>query len=201
MDVRKAREDDVNSIVEIHQAAFKGFFLTSLGTRFLKLYYSTFISSNKGVVYCANIDDKIVGFSACSYLSKGFNSSLIKNNFVKYGVEAFRLFLNNPKTIVRLYKNINKESNNKSFVDNGLYAELYSIAVDPSCQGGGVGRQLLTATESDVINHNNQISLTTDYYDNEKTIGFYHSLGYEDYYEFTAYPDRRMWRMIKKLDS
>ena len=197
--IRKAEVSDIERIVKIHQVAFKDFFLTSLGGRFLKLYYSTFIRSSKGVVYCAVKDYKVVGFSACSYVSKGFNSTLIKNNLFKYGIEAFRLLFSKPKAILRLAKNMNKESKDESINDDGLYAELYSIAVDPSCQGGGVGKLLLTVTESDVRIHNDRISLTTDYYNNEKAIGFYHSLGYKDFYEFTTYPDRRMWRMIKKL--
>ena len=65
--------------------------------------------------------------------------------------------------------------------------------------GSGIGKKLLIATEEDVAKHNSKISLTTDYYNNEKTIGFYHSLGYQDYYEFVTYPDRRMYRMIKNL--
>ena len=59
--------------------------------------------------------------------------------------------------------------------------------------------QLLTATEHDVKEHNDAISLTTDFYNNHNTIGFYHALGYQDLYEFVAYPDRKMWRMIKRL--
>lgn len=197
--IRKAEVTDIESIVRIHQGAFKDFFLTSLGDGFLKLYYSTFINSRNGIVYCAVKDDQIVGFSACSYVSKGFNRSLIINNMFKYGVEAIRLLFSKPKAILRLAKNMNKESKDESIRDDGLYAELYSIAVDPSCQGGGVGRSLLSATETAVKNHNDRISLTTDYFENEKTISFYHSLEYEDYYEFTTYPNRRMWRMIKKL--
>ena len=84
--------------------------------------------------------------------------------------------------------------------DNGEYAELYSIAVKPGNQGLGIGKKLLVATEEDVAKHNCKISLTTDYCRNEKTIGFYHSLGYDDLYEFVTFPDRRMWRMVKSLN-
>ena len=52
----------------------------------------------------------------------------------------------------------------------------------------------MIATEEDVAKHNSKISLTTDYYNNEKTIGFYRSLGYQDYYEFVTYPNRRIIR-------
>lgn len=197
--IRLASIEDVDSIVKIHQAAFENFFLTSLGKRFLRLYYSTFIKSSKGVVYCAEKDNNVVGFSACSYMSRGFNSSLIKENLINYGIESFLLLFSRPKAIIRLVKNLNKENKNSDVDDKGEYAELYSIAISPICQGEGVGKKLLTKTETDVKEHNNLISLTTDYYNNEKTIGFYRSLGYQDYYEFVTYPNRKMWRLVKKL--
>lgn len=197
--IRKATLDDVDAIVSIHQDAFKDFFLTSLGRRFLKLYYHTFINCGKGCVFCAQKDNQIMGFSACSYVSRGFNFSLIKKNVFKYGIEAIILLFTKPGSLIRLAKNINKESSDSKVKDNGLYAELYSIAVSPLCQGEGVGKQLLLTTENDVLNHNYQVSLTTDYYNNDKTIAFYKALGYENYYEFTTYPNRKMWRMIKNL--
>lgn len=197
--IRQAMLEDIDSIVKIHQAAFDSFFLTSLGERFLRLYYMTFIKSPKGVVYCAEKDNIVVGFSACSYISRGFNSSLIKDNLIKYGIESFLLLFTRPNAIIRLIKNLNKENKGSDVYDKGEYAELYSIAISPLCQGEGVGKKLLTRTEADVKERNNQISLTTDYYNNEKTIGFYRSLGYQDYYEFVTYPNRKMWRLIKKL--
>lgn len=197
--IREAVLGDVAAIVRIHKEAFKDFFLTSLGEKFLSVYYSTFINSSEGVVFCAIKDSKIVGFSACSYKSKGFNLNLIKKNIFKYSIEAVRLLFTAPGAVLRLVKNLNKESDVAGVKDDGSYAELYSIAVAPNCQGAGVGRLLLTVTESDVRGHNSRVSLTTDYYNNEKTIGFYHSLGYKDFYEFVTYPERRMWRLIKDL--
>lgn len=199
--IKKAQLSDVEGIVTIHQQAFKEFFLTSLGEKFLKLYYSTFITSGEGVVYCAAKDNEMVGFSACSYISRGFNTSLIKKNLIKFAIEALRLLFCKPKSLIRLAKNMNKETKDATIEDDGEYAELYSIAVSPSCQGGGYGRKLLMATEEDVKQHNNKVSLTTDYYNNDKTIAFYRALGYEEYYDFITYPDRRMWRLIKNLEK
>lgn len=199
--IRRANEADIKRIIKIHQAAFDGFFLTSLGDRFLNVYYSSFIKSDDGAVFCAVVDDKVVGFSAVSYKSRGFNTSLIKKNLLPFGIVALCLLFAKPKALLRLIRNMDKESKDAAINDKGLYAELYSIAVDPACQGEGIGRGLLSVTESDVKKHNDHISLTTDYYDNDKAIGFYHSLGYKDYYDFITYPERRMWRMIKTLDQ
>lgn len=197
--ISKATLKDIDGIVKIHQEAFKNYFLTSLGQGFLRLYYSSFVKSNNGVVYCAKKGDKIVGFSATSYVSHGFNTKLIRKNLFNYGLMALKLFFTKPKSIMRLVKNLNKESKDTIVKDDGQYAELYSIAVSPDCQGEGIGRFLLNVTEADIKEHNNEISLTTDYYENDKTIAFYRALGYQEFYDFVTYPNRRMWRMMKQL--
>lgn len=197
--IRKATSNDAEAVVGLHQAAFENFFLTSLGTKFLELYYKTFITSENSVFLCAEKDNEVVGYSACAYQSRGFYSSLIKKHLFRYGIEAIRLIFTKPKALLRLMRNLDKETKDPSIVDEGQYAELFFIAVSPKCQGEGVGRRLLTETEEDVIRHTEKISLTTDFYNNDKTIAFYHALGYEGFYDFVTYPDRRMWRMIKKL--
>ena len=196
---RKATRKDVDSIVRIHLDAYKTFFLSSLGDKFLSLYYDTFIKSDRGVVFCAEKDDEMVGFAACSYVCRGFNSYLIMSNFFRYAAEALRLLFVQPKSIIRLAKNLSKESDEASIKDDGLYAEFFSLAVCPSCQREGVGRILVKSIEEDVKEHNNRISFTTDYYDNDKTLAFHHAMGYRDYYDFVTYPSRRMWRLIKEI--
>ena len=59
MNIRKATTNDVDTIVKIHCDAFKGFFLTSLGSQFLKFYYSCFIKSSETVTMVAEEDDAI----------------------------------------------------------------------------------------------------------------------------------------------
>lgn len=198
--IRNANGNDVEAIVKIHEHAFPDFFLTSLGERFLRLYYRCMCNCGDAITLCAEENGEIKGFATCSYYSHGFNTMLIKNNFLKFGLMGAELMFTNPKAILRLVMNLDKNAEGNVVEDNGEYAELYSIAVMPGNQGSGIGKKLLVATEEDVAKHNSKISLTTDYYHNEKTIGFYHSLGYQDYYEFVTYPDRRMWRMIKSLE-
>lgn len=199
IDIYKATDNDIEAIMQIHEQAFPDFFLTTLGSDFLRLYYKCMCQSEETVTICAKVNGKMVGFATCSYHSKGFNSLLIKRNVFAFGLMSLKLLFTRPKAILRLVRNLDKKDDKKSIDDNGEYAELYSIAVLPGNQGLGIGKKLLTALEEDVARINKKISLTTDFYNNEKTIGFYHSLGYQDYYEFMTYPNRRMWRMIKDL--
>lgn len=188
----------LKDVVDIHNSAFKDFFLTQLGDNFLKLYYSSLLKNKKGILLGCFDNDKLCGFCAATTLSKGFNIRLIKDNLKAYSFVGARLFLTKPRALIRLVKNFTKSDS--TVEDSGNYAELLSIGVNSRMQGGGVGKKLLLELERIMIEKEiKQLSLTTDYYNNDKGIGFYKSLGYEIMYEFTAYPDRKMYRLIKNI--
>ena len=198
MNIRKATIDDVDTIVEIHLNAFDGFFLTSLGPTFLKFYYTCFIKSNETITMIAEEDGVIYGFSASSKFCKGFNSRLIKRNFLAFGLLSLKMLLIRPTSLVRLVRNLTKKGEN--VIDNEDYAELYSIGICKLAQGKGVGKKLLSRSEQVMKEEGvSRVSLTTDYDNNNQAVGFYHSMGYETLYEFVTYPNRKMYRLIKKL--
>lgn len=198
MEIRKAEQADIESIVKIHCDAFEGFFLTSLGIDFLKFYYICFINSSETVTMCAVENGKIMGFSASTKVCKGFNSRLIKSNLVDFGMLSIKLMLTSPRALIRLLKNLTKKG--EVVEDNEDYAELYSIGVSQDAQGKGVGKLLLATSEKIMKEEGvKRVSLTTDYYNNDAAVGFYLSMGYEVLYEFVAYPDRKMYRFIKSL--
>ena len=200
MNIRKATINDVDNIVEIHLDAFKGFFLTSLGSAFLKFYYSCFVKSSETVTMVAEEEDIVYGFSASTKVCKGFNSRLIKNNLFAFGMLSLKMLFSSPQALIRLVKNMTKKG--EGVEDNEDYAELYSIGVCKSAQGKGVGKKLISETELFMYRDGvKQLSLTTDKINNESAIAFYRSCGYRILYEFTAYPIRAMLRMIKDLES
>lgn len=196
--IRQAKLDDLDAIVNIHDIAFPNFFLTTLGDGFLKLYYKSVMNSPEGILLISHSDNVITGFCAGTLLSAGFNTRLIKKNLFGYMGQGIRLLFTHPVRIWHLYKNLSKE--NPDVGDKGEYAELLSIGVDPNKQGGGVGKKMLIALEEEVKKRGgSKLSLTTDCENNEKAIGFYHSLGYNEWYDFVTFPNRRMYRMIKQI--
>ena len=198
MNIRKATLYDVNAIVEIHINAFKGFFLTSLGRDFLKFYYTCFVKNGETVTMVAEDNKIIYGFSAATKKCKGFNDRLIKCNFFLFGLLTFKMLFRSPKSLLRLIRNLTKKGD--GVVDKEDYAELYSIGVSRNAQGMGVGKKILIETEKNLKAMGvKRISLTTDYFNNEQAVGFYHSLGYKLLYEFVTYPNRKMYRLIKNL--
>lgn len=200
MQIRKISDTDIPKVVDIHISAFQGFFLTRLGPSFLTLYYRSVLHSPQGVILGYFENGELCGFAAAAKVAKGFNSSLIKANAGSYIWVGIKILFTSPLSILRLVRNMTKKSDNVE--DDGAYAELFSIGVSSSHQRKGIGRQLLSALEADLSSQDiNRLSLTTDYYNNDKAIGFYESMHYKVMYDFIAYPNRRMFRMIKNLNN
>jgi len=194
-----AEKEEIDKVVSIHENAFTGFFLTSLGRPFLKLYYKS-VSKHKDGILLGYFDENniLCGFCAATMNSNGFNKSLVKKNLLDFFLISAHILVTKPSSLIRLINNFTKKSS--GIVDNGEYAELLSIAISTSSQGGGIGKKLLLELEEKLKDGKySNLSLTTDYYNNEKTISFYKKMGYSTLYEFISYPNRKMYRMIKKI--
>lgn len=191
-------KEDILDISLIHLKAFKDFFLSRLGKDFLFTYYNAIRINDRGILLGCFEDDVLLGFCAATTLSAGFNTYLIKNNAIQFTKTGLRFLFTKPNALVRLVRNFIKRS--PSIADEGNYAELLSIGVSPTIQGRGVGKLLLFELENELKAKNvRQLSLTTDYYNNNKTLKFYQTTGYRIMYDFIAYPNRRMYRLIKEL--
>jgi ribosomal protein S18 acetylase RimI-like enzyme len=200
MEIRQPEKEEVHAISEIHLKAFEDFFLSELGKDFLFTYYDALRNNNRGILLGFYENENLLGFCAATTLSEGFNKYLVKSNFFSFSKIGLFLLFTRPKALLRLLKNFTKSD--PSVSDDGRYAELLSIGVSPAAQGKGVGKKLLMALEEYLNDKNvSQLSLTTDYYDNEKTLNFYKGMGYDIMYDFVAYPDRRMYRLIKKIQQ
>ncbi len=200
MRIIKAEGSHVLDIVRVHEKAFEKFFLTSLGTNFLRLYYSSSLQ-NKKTILLISVDKKnnILGFAMGTILSKGFHKELIKENFLKFVYQGLIILLNKPHHIIRLFNNLNKNQSNLE-QDDKNYGELLSIGVSPEFKGMGVGKELVEEFEKNLKKRKcNTISLTTDYYNNDYAVSFYKKNGYRELYDFIAYPNRKMYKLIKKL--
>lgn len=196
--IRKIQDKkDILQAVMIHQDSFQNFFMTELGTQFLMLFYKSVANNKKSLLLGYFENDKLLGFCAATYRSRGFYTSLVKSNLLSYLCMSVYLFLFKFSSLLRLIKNLTKKSD--KIADNGDYAEILSIATSQHSQGKGIGQALMIETEKELKLHNcKKLSLTTDFCNNEKTLNFYKKVGFEILYEFISYPNRRMYRLIKK---
>lgn len=196
---RKVKYNEYKILAFIHQIAFPDFFLTNLGEEFLGDYYKACIKSSHSISIGA-VDDRgeIVGFAVGSLKSKGFHKNLIFENFFLFTKRAIILILSKPRAIIRLIKNLDK---NHSLEDDGKYSELLSIGILHELKGTGIGKDLLFTFEKEVKKRGEKkIALTTDLENNERVIAFYEKCGYKQFYSFTTYPSRKMYKMIKTLN-
>lgn len=199
MVTREATLKDCDSITEIHLRSFDNFFLSSLGRRFLKIFYKACIKNPESIaVVCCSPAGEIVGFAVGTSRSEGYYRKLLIKNIPAFFLEAALLLFTKPKALKRLALNLTK-SDGTDDADNA--AELLSIATLPEFKGSGIGKQLLDVFEVKLRERGCiTVSLTTDYYDNADVVRFYQNGGYKIKNDFIAYPDRRMYRMIKHLN-
>jgi len=199
MEIKIVSKEDISQVVDVHKASFKDFFLTELGDHFLSVYYNCVRKDKRGILLGFYEEGKLYGFAAATTVSKSFNTHLILENIFQFSLIGIRLLFTKTSALIRLFKNFSKT--NASVNDKGEYAELLSIGVSDKKQGQGAGKKLLLELEETLKTKGcSQLSLTTDFYNNEKAIGFYNGLGYEIFYDFIAYPNRKMYRMIKKIN-
>lgn len=195
---RDLKSDDLESIVNIHLQAFKDFFLTSLGKRFLKVYYKACLNDTESISICViNQNNQIEGFAIGCLQSLGFHKRILIRNFPLFLQQAIIILFERPRSLIRLILNFEKNNNR---TDNGKYSELLSIAVLPKNKGLGLGKELLNKFEEIAKNKGSKkITLTTDFYNNQDVILFYQKNGYEIFYDFISFPERRMFKLFKIL--
>lgn len=191
--VRKAQVTDINKIVSIHMERFSSFFLTTLGSDFLKVFYKAFLK-NPGILIVLEDEGSIKGFAAGSRKNTGFFKKLLNNNLIGFAFSGVKILFTKPAALKRMATNAGKSEGN-----NIMYAELLSIATLKNSKG--YGKVLLNAFEKEVQKENKEnlpISLTTDLNDNEKAVQFYKDCDYDILEVFEGYQGRKMYRFIKK---
>lgn len=195
MKVCPATIDDIDSLVEIHLERFPHFFLSSLGSQFLKNFYKAFLQE-PGILLVLTDGGKIRGFAAGSRDNRGFYKQLLLNNFNGFMLAGILILFTRPLALRRIAVNMSKKSSGNKF-----YAELLSIATLKNSKG--YGKLLLDEFEKEIARQNPEnlpVSLTTDFDDNDKAIAFYKNAGYEVSEVFESYAKRKMYRFTKILE-
>lgn len=174
---RQMNIEDIDSVVKIHQSAFKGFFLDQLGPMFLKKYYTYTLKYSDSIALVSyDNDKKITGFCV------GFlNPAEFYNFFYAHKIELMPSilvgFIRRPIILINIIKNIFRVNNERKAVFNENHCELASIGVKNNTKG--IGSILLKQFIQSVENTDaKKIALTTNKYNNEKVHNFYIKHGF-----------------------
>ena len=191
--VRKIDSSETNvlhEVVEIHDKAFKGFFLTFMGKGFLYQMYRSFSEDKESGLMIAQEDKKTVGFLAYSADLSGLYKNMIKKRLIAFGWFAFLAFLRRPKTFMHIVSAFLKPGESKR---DEPYVELSSIGVLPEEKSSGVGSAMIDCLKSTVdFDKYEYITLETDAVNNEAANSFYRRNGFVLYRRFTTREGREM---------
>lgn len=201
MQIIKAKTSDARTLAVEHQRVFPGFFLSTLGTSFLTTYYKALLKHPETICYLAVEDQKVLGYVVGRTRAHAFLKRVIKRNPLPFFLQGIKLLFTHTRALIRLANNLEKKNTGKGAIDEQEYGEIALIGVSPEMKGRGIGHKLMRSLEADLKDRGvTQLSLTTDYYDNDDTLRAYKAWGFTVLYEFTTYPNRRMYRLIKNVE-
>lgn len=200
-----ADEGSVRYLVSLHIAAFPGFFLTSLGPRFLNLLYSNYLSSSECICLVArnaeDVSSNPMGVAVAITNPSAFYKRLLRTQGFKFFFYAIPCLLKNPGNVVKkLASALFYKGDASEEVDTSNAVLLSTISVSPDAQGLGVGGKLLQGIE-EVANQSkfDFIYLITDRDSNDPVNAFYLKNGYVLDAVLSKSGNRFMNRYIKTL--
>lgn len=191
--------DDVTSLARLHQTAFPGFFLSTLGERFLVQFYRGFLGDASAVTVVARDGDGVPrGAVVGTTEPDGFFGRLLRRQWAGFVAASVIAVLRRPSVSLRLLDAVRYRGDVRGADSAAL---LSSICVEPGWQGRGLGRRLVEDWEEQAIAAGAERAvLTTDALGNDATIAFYRARGWHVDAEYETPEGRPMIRYAKKLD-
>lgn len=177
VDCRPMEIGDVPRVVDIHIDAFEGFFLTRLGRSFLARYYELVVEHPEGCAIVGVRGGDLIGF-AVGFHDQGAFYSTLKQRKLRFGIAAMKGIVRQPGLVANTVRNYLRTDRQSKKPHDG--AELSSLAVTKSAQGGGFGSRLLRRFVSEVSKGPRfRLFVSTDAEGNEAVTAFYLSHGFE----------------------
>lgn len=176
--LRGAAPADAGALAVLHRDAFPEFFLSSLGTAFLKQFYLGFAGDVSAISTVAQRPDgAIVGSIVGTTEPDGFFSRLLRSRLVPFALISARESIRRPRIIPRLLRAVRYRGEAGVRVDGAL---LSSICVRSDQQGQGTGRLMMEHWERSAASSGATLAyLTTDAERNDGVNAFYRRRGWE----------------------
>jgi len=173
------QEDAIlESMTTLHADAFPGFFLTTLGPRFLRHLFIGFSSQPNGICILAEDRESLIGIAAGTNQPDLFFKQLLRKHGVQFALATIPGLLRNPLFVIRkclgalFYRG-------ESLPDLPNAALLSSLAVAPDHIGEGIGKALVQAFSVEARARGcAALYLITDAVGNDQVNGFYEKCGF-----------------------
>lgn len=174
--IRRLLYTDNKELAYIHNIAFKDFFLTSLGVKFLETFYASILKHPNGFGVGLWQNGEIVGFGVGTSQHNGFYKNLIRSNGAYLLIAALLPIIKNP---LKLYRIINNLFAKSDFEINKQTFTLLSICVNINKQSKGIGKKVLKSFEIECKKLGaKEVLLTTSRENNDNVNDFYKNNSY-----------------------
>jgi ribosomal protein S18 acetylase RimI-like enzyme len=192
-------QNEVPAVVDVHLRSFPGFFLTFLGSAFLRELYLATIEDLSGIGFVAKDGTEIVGFVTGTAQPSGFYLRLLQKRWWRFGLAAVIPVIKQPSIVPRLLRAFSMPAQMAQQEKRGT---LMSLAVHPDAQGGGIGCSLVMAFLQEASQRGlEQADLTTDRDNNDSVNRFYERLGFVCVRTFTTPEGRAMNEYLIDLSA
>lgn len=189
--IRSMEKRDCSRVASIHLSSFEGFFLSSLGHRFLRVYYES-VNEFGQVALVLEYEGQIIGFVTAIDSDYGFHKKLIALKAHKLLIALGHKIIRDPAVTIRILNRFRDRANTRD-ASPVRTMTITSIAVLPEYQGTGAATLLLNACKQEAIDRGFQrISLETDAEENKRVLRFYERAGFSEYREFITIEGRKM---------
>lgn len=176
--VRNATWDDLPGIVSIHQKAFSNFFLTQLGSGFLRKYYTLVLTYHSGITLVSERQNSLKGF-VCGFVDPVDFYRLMWRTKLDFALPVFSALARQPSLITKVLYGVQRIHTPASEWP-ARSCELSSIAVAPEAAGNGSGKGLIRAFLARAQSMNARcVYLTTDADGNDAANAFYRDAGFQ----------------------
>ncbi len=190
---------DMKKVVDIHIRAFPDFFLTFLGSRFLREFYKSFLYDDQGIGFVAVENGRTLGAIVGPFKPAGYFKRLLLRKWYAFCFASIGAVLRKPAVIKRLFRAVFYRGQAPQGQDRAL---LSSIAVSPDTQGKGVGKALVMKWLDAVSARGGKGAfLTTDVENNNVVNSFYHSLGWKLESTYETSDGRKMNRYVYDFEE
>ena len=194
--VRRLNHTDSAKIAEIHLIAFERFFLSSLGKKFLNLFYRSILNHRDGFGVGLWVEEELVGFAIGTTNPKGFYKQIIVTDGASLFTAAFPSFIIKPQKIFRIISNLLSKVDYTPTVNTHT---LLSICINTRKQYKGWGQVILKAFEHESKKMgSSEIILTTEKDKNEIVNSFYKKNDYLLVLSFAIKGQNRNMNLYKK---
>jgi len=194
--IETLRPQHLDEVVEVHLRAFKGFFVSFLGPKFLKEFYRSLSEDPEGIAFVALQENtnRVLGSVAGPLRPAGYFKALLKRRWWAFGLSCIRAILRRPSILKRVLRAAFYRGDAAEGPPRAL---LTAISVLPETQGQGVGKALMDAFACEVRRRGGRgCFLTTDAQGNEAVNRFYAVCGWRLESTFTRPDGRTMNRYV-----